>query len=100
MGSKVKIRRLIWDERNIRHIARHNVDKEEVEDAVFFGNPLPKHGQKGKTVVLIGKTGEGRLLEVPLHNRGEGVYYPITAHDAGHEATVVYKRERGGEDEQ
>jgi hypothetical protein len=98
MGSKVKIRKLIWDYRNIRHIARHNVDPDEVEEVVF-GNALPKRGQKGKTIVLIGETSEGRLLEVPLHNRGEGRYYPITAHDAGHEAKVVYTRERGGEEE-
>jgi uncharacterized protein len=99
MGSTVKIRRMIWDYRNIRHTARHNVDPDEVEEVVF-GNPLPKHGQKGKTVVLIGETKAGRLLEVPLHNRGKGRYYPITAHDAGYEATVVYKRERGGEEAQ
>jgi uncharacterized DUF497 family protein len=95
MGSKVKIRQLIWDARNKRHIARHHVDKEEVEEVVFFGNPLPDRGDIYNRLVLIGETeGEG-ILEVVLQNRGEGLWYPVTAYDASEEKKAVYRRERG-----
>ena len=99
MGSKVIIRRLIWDARNKRHIARHNVDKEEAEEVVFFGNPLPDRGDTFNRLVLIGETQGERLLEVVLQNRGEGLWYPVTAYDAGEEKKAVYTRERGGEEE-
>jgi hypothetical protein len=99
MGSKVRIRKLIWDYRNIKHIARHNVDPEEVEKVVF-GNPLPERGKILKRLVLIGETEGKRLLEVVLQNHGEGEWYPLTAYDASEEKKAVYTRERGGEEEQ
>jgi uncharacterized DUF497 family protein len=99
MGSKIKIRRLIWDARNKRHIAKHNVDPEEVEDVVF-GNAFPERGEKLKRLVLVGKTEGERPLEVVLQNHGEGNWYPVTAYDASNENKAVYKRERGGEEAQ
>jgi hypothetical protein len=92
----ITVRRLIWELWNEAHIARHGVVRDEVE-YVCHHNPLVIRGQKGKRLVLIGETAEKRLLEVVLQNRGEGKYYPITAHEASHEAKVVYKRKRGGE---
>jgi uncharacterized protein len=99
MGSTVKIRKLIWDARNKRHIARHNVDPEEVEDVVF-GNPFPERGKIRKRLVLVGKTQEKRVLEVLLQNHGAGEWYPLTAYDASEEKKAVYIRERGAEQTQ
>lgn len=96
MGSKVIIRRLIWDAWNKRHIARHHVAPDEVEDVVF-GNPLPDRGDTHTRLVLIGETEAERILEVVLQNHGEGLWYPLTAYDAGEEKKAVYTRERGGE---
>jgi hypothetical protein len=93
MGSTVTIRRLLWDARNKKHIARHNVDPDEVEDVVF-GNPLPDRGETFNRLVLIGETQGERVLEVILQNRGEGLWYPVTAYDAGEEKKAVYRRER------
>jgi hypothetical protein len=94
MGSTVTIRRLLWDARNKRHIARHNVDPEEVEDVVF-GNPLPARGKILKRLVVVGETQEKRVLEVLLQNHGAGEWYPLTAYDASDEKKAVYRRERG-----
>jgi uncharacterized DUF497 family protein len=99
MGSKVTIRRLIWDTRNKRHIARHHVDPDEVEDVVF-GNPLPERGKTLKRLVLVGETEGKRLLEVVLQNHGAGEWYPLTAYEASDEKRAVYTRERGGEEKQ
>jgi uncharacterized DUF497 family protein len=92
----IRVRRLIWESWNEAHMARHGVVRDEVE-FICHHNPLVIRGQQQKRVVVIGYTEEKRLLEVVLQNRGEGRYYPITAHEASNEAKVVYKRERGGE---
>jgi len=100
MGSKVRIRRLVWESRYERHmLVKHNVVRDEVVDVVF-GNPLPKRGKIRKRLVVLGKTEANRLLEVVLENRGDGLYCPITAYDASPEDRALYTRERGGEEAQ
>jgi uncharacterized DUF497 family protein len=97
MGNKVKIRKLIWDARNKRHIAKHNVDPDEVKGVVFFSNPIPDRGDTHNRLILIGETEGERILEVVLQNHGNGLWYPLTAYDASDENKAVYTRERGGE---
>ena len=92
----LKIRRLIFDRRNKAHMARHGVSPEEVV-YVCQHSPLIIRGQKERRIVVIGYTEEKRLLGIPLQNRGEGEYYPLTAYDALEEDKVLYTRERGGE---
>jgi hypothetical protein len=92
----LKIRKLIFDRRNKAHMRRHRVIPDEVL-YVCQHDPLVQHGEKENRVVVVGYTEEKRLLAVPLHNRGEGRYYPVTAYDASPEDKVLYIRERGGE---
>jgi uncharacterized DUF497 family protein len=92
----LKIRRLIFDRRNKAHMARHGVIPEEVV-YVCQHNPLVQQGEKQSRVVVVGYTEEKRLLGVPLHNLGKGLYYPLTAYDASPKDKVLYERERGGE---
>jgi uncharacterized DUF497 family protein len=92
----INIRKLIFDRRNIAHMRRHGVIPEEVV-YVCQHNPFVQAGEKQNRVVVIGYTEEKRLLGIPLHNRGEGRYYPLTAYDASPEDKVLYTRERGGE---
>ena len=51
-----------WDDENIEHIARHNVEIDEAE-AVFDNKPLILRIQDGK-YLGIGQTDEGRYLLV------------------------------------
>jgi uncharacterized DUF497 family protein len=74
-----RIRELLWDDWNEEHIARHNVTIPEVED-VCFGNPWELRG-KGGTRAVYGQSSEGRYLFVVLGDRGDGLFYPITARD-------------------
>jgi hypothetical protein len=76
-------------------MARHGVIPDEVL-YVCHHNPLVQRGEKQRRVVVVGYTEEKRLLAVPLHNRGKGRYYPLTAYDASPEDKVLYERERGG----
>ena len=92
---KTVIKRLIWDEWNIDHIARHDVLPEEVEE-VCKSDPLVQTGNKGR-VVTIGLTKAKRWLEVILDpEMEEGVYYVVTAHTANRKERGLYQKEKGG----
>lgn len=93
----VKIRRLIWDEWNIAHIARHNVTPEEVEQVCHI-DPVVQRGKKGR-LLIFGPTKKGRMLTVILDPEVEnGVYYPVTAYKASKKLIKIYLKEKGGED--
>ena len=90
------IKRLIWDEWNVAHIARHEVVSDEVEE-VCHSDPLVQQGHHGRTIV-VGATVAGRMLEVALDPEPEpDVYYPVTAHPASRKGRAFYQKEKGGE---
>ena len=73
-----------WDDGNRRHIARHGVTPEEVEQA-FANNPLAllaTQQRGGETRVLCaGLTDEGRPLQF-VYTMRRGRVRVITAHTA------------------
>lgn len=73
------IKRLVWDRWNINHIARHNVEQEEVEEVCSSRNLFEK-GRDG-TYQITGQTESGRFLSIVAVPRGNG-FYPVTARDA------------------
>ena len=92
----MEITRLMWDEWNVAHIARHGVVPQEVEE-VCQSEPLVQQGHHGRRVV-IGATHTGRMLEVVLDPEPEeGVYYVVTAHPASRKDRALYRKEKGGE---
>lgn len=91
----VYIKKLVWDEWNIAHIARHDVTQEEVKQ-VALGNVLVQKGKKGRTA-LVGPTDSGRMLRVILDPERRGVYYPVTAHTASRKDRALYKQAKEGE---
>lgn len=68
-NSMIFIRRLIWDNWNLGHIARHAVIPEEVEE-VCHSNPLVLESYKER-LLLIGSTLSGKMLAVVLDPEGE-----------------------------
>lgn len=90
------VNRLIWDEWNVAHIARHNVIPQEVEE-VCHNEPIEREGEKGR-IQLIGLTRNNRTLSIILDPEPEpSVYYPITAHPASRQERRAYQAEKGGE---
>ena len=77
---------LQWDDENIMHIARHNVDPEEVED-VCFGLHLVTR-DKEQRYILSGQSANGRYLNIVVQRIGRGLFRPITAF----EMSENYKR--------
>ena len=74
------IRRLVWDEWNIEHIAKHSVRTEEIED-VCLGKRIIINKIGQQKVRVLGQTYVGRYLAIFLVNRGGGNFYPISARD-------------------
>jgi uncharacterized DUF497 family protein len=81
------INRLDWDDYRVQHIARHNVEPDEVwevcEDPVHLA-----HREGRNRYRLYGQTVEGRYLFIVLEHIEGTVYKPITARDM----TVAEKR--------
>ena len=99
MQYMIVIKRLVWDDWNIYHIARHEVTPEEVE-TVCQGNFITLQGKKGR-LVIVGSTAEQRMLSIVLEPEPEeGVYYPVTARPAARKERQIYqqiKKTKGGE---
>lgn len=74
------IRKLVWDEWNIDHIAKHDVSTEEVEEVCLEKRIIINKVGRQKLRVL-GQTYVGRYLAIFLANRGGGNFYPISARD-------------------
>ncbi len=70
---------LIWDDWNIKHIAKHNVTRIEVEE-IFAKTVRAKKSYEGRLIVF-GKTKERRLLAVILEKEVRG-YYVLSSRNA------------------
>lgn len=96
---EIVIKQLIWDEKNVAHIALHDILPSEVED-VCQGDRIERTGHKNR-IFLIGQTQTGRMLSVILNLTDEaGVYYPVTAYEASKKSIQDYQEEieQGGEE--
>ncbi len=80
-----------WDDKNVEHIARHNVEIDEAE-AVFDNKPLILRTQ-GDKYIAIGQTDEGRYLAV-VFVRKPGRTRVITARDLSDREKKRLKRRR------
>jgi uncharacterized DUF497 family protein len=77
----VLIRELIWTPDRIEHIARHDVEPDEVED-VCFGRPFVQRAKaKGDnpTFYVLGQTSAGRHLFCVIVRFSRGKGFPVTA---------------------
>lgn len=90
--TRIVIKELVWDEtRNLRHIRKHNVSKDEVEEA---GRTLIYHKRiKRRLFLVVGRSGK-RLLTIVLVWEQTGRYYVTTARDASRkERRDAYEKE-------
>ena len=97
--KKIIIKKLLWNEKNIAHIALHNILPSEVEE-VCQGDRIERKGHINRAF-LVGPTHTGRMLSVILDPTAEiGVYYPVTAYEASKRSIQDYQEEkkRGGEE--
>ena len=94
MLKKLRIKKseLIWDGWNIKHIAKHNVTKLEVESALEYLVTY-KRGYSNR-LILIGRSGK-RILSIIVAKDKTGLYYVVTARNADKkERRLVYEKEK------
>ena len=90
----LRIRDLIFDERNTEHIARHHVNPDEVEEACWT-LPVVRRGKYGRLAVY-GRTLVGRYLLVILAPKTGGDYYVITARPMTQAERRRYRQQKQG----
>jgi hypothetical protein len=80
----IEIAALVWDEWNLKHIARHEVDSTEVREVCE--SEVEVRVSYRKRLLLLGKTKQGRRLLVVLSPEDrkrkpylKGEFYVITA---------------------
>ncbi len=87
----LNVRDLLWDDWNIRHIARHRVTPGDVV-AVCRQRHIVRETYASRLIV-IGTNSDGDLLTVVLSPKGNGVYYPVTARPASRRERRAYREE-------
>lgn len=93
------ISRLVWDDWNVEHIARHDVSPEEVEEVCH--REALVHETYGGRLRVIGMTSSGKALTVIAAPKGEdGVYYPVTARAASSRERMIYREEVNNSDKE
>lgn len=91
------IRRLVWDAWNIAHIARHDVQPEQVEE-VCHGLPMAS-ATYARRIRLVGPTATRLMLTVILGPTEEnGVYYPVTARPTSRKEWRLYLAWKEGDE--
>lgn len=87
------VRRIIWDNWNVTHIARHGVTPQEVEE-IYYGKPITNRTYKGR-ILVVGSTRKSRVLTVILAPTAEEqVYYVVTARPADRKERRNYEQQR------
>ena len=92
--AMITVTRLIWDDWNINHSARHGVTLLDVEE-VCQGDYLVRQSYHGR-MMLIGPNAVGNLLAVILAPEAEGHYYVVTARPAAKQERRIYRQIKGG----
>ncbi|MBI4064743.1 BrnT family toxin [Candidatus Gottesmanbacteria bacterium] len=90
--TRIIVKKLRWQEWNIKHIKKHHVSVTESEDAAKH-LIAHKRGYKGRYIV-IGRTGK-RILAIIVCREKTGQYVVVTARDADkEERRRVYEKEK------
>jgi uncharacterized DUF497 family protein len=86
----MEFREFEWYDRNIEHIARHNVSPDEVEDVAFDDELWIRKGRRGARYML-GYTIGGRYLFIAYSLKSKGIARVITAMDMDEKTRRLYK---------
>lgn len=84
-------RRFCWTEWNTGHIARHNVETFEAEEAMTDVSQVVFYAQGKEKMGVIGRTEEGRFLVV-IFTIKDDMFFVITARDAEPAEKRSYKK--------
>jgi len=87
---------LEWSQKNEEHIARHQVSRQEVEEAVSSSSAYVLRGPGKGLYVVLGTTDSGRYLKVILRVKATKTAFVITALDMNVADRALYRKKRRG----
>lgn len=90
----MEVKRLVWDEWNVPHIARHGITPDQVEEACR-GRHITLAGHDER-IILVGSAG-GNLLTVILGPSGKDAHYVVTARPSSRKERAYYRDNLQGE---
>ena len=85
----LRIRGLIWDDWNERHIWLHGVEVWEVEEAV---ENIRYAKRSGDYLMVLAQTYAGRYLTIIIDHEGHGYWYIVTARDMANSERRLLRR--------
>lgn len=89
--TKITLSQLVWDDWNKKHIKKHTVTVEEIEEAI--SNIIAHRMGHSRKIIIIGRSGK-RLIAMILGREEGNRYYVTTARDADRkERKLVYEKE-------
>ena len=89
--TRIKVRELVWDQRNVEHIKKHNVNQQEIHVSIRNA-AYHKKAHSGR-YLMVGRT-DKRIITVILRRLQPTMYYLVTARDANKkERRDVYEKE-------
>jgi uncharacterized protein len=86
---------LDWDDNNISHIAKHDVDPEEVEDVFsnyFFVRKDPDSKSNNETRYIVSGVAKGRYLDVIIQKVQGSLYRPVNAWEMSPNYAKSYRK--------
>ena len=92
----MEVRALEWEEHNIEKLARHGIDRLEVEQLVARDGWIPiAHHREPDQARIIGPTYDRRLLTIALEMTDDaGVWRPVTGWESSPAEVAYYWEER------
>lgn len=80
-----------WDDNNIKHISRHAIFPDEVEEVAFDDDSWIRKGSKG-TRYMLGHTIGGRYLFVVYILKSKGIARVVTSMDMDDKTRKLYRK--------
>ena len=85
------IRKLIWDDWNITHLARHAITKDEVGEVCLSERNVVTRADRRK-IRVIGHAWSGKYVTVFLASRDRDSYYVVTARASTNKEKRFYRQ--------
>ena len=87
----MKIAEIVWDADTVRHIARHGVEPDEVEQVCFDRKPHILKTRLARYIAL-GQTDAGRYLTIVFEYPGQARAKVVTARAMSEAERRMFKR--------
>ncbi len=89
----ILVNQLIFDERNRKHIKKHQVMQSEIEKSFADEYAVFISGYNDR-IILLGRSGERLITTVVQRQTIDTLYYVVTARDMAKKERAIYRLEK------